>query len=36
LGVMEVASFVAINDNQRKFSEEAAQLVANKIFTKAS
>ena len=36
LGVMEVASFVAINDNQRKFSEESAQLVANKIFTKAS
>ena len=36
LGVMEVASFVAINDNQRKFSEESVQLVANKIFTKAS
>ncbi|HEX6226569.1 MAG TPA: GAF domain-containing protein [Chryseolinea sp.] len=36
LGVMEVASFVAFTDTQRKFSEESAQLVANKVFTKAS
>jgi putative methionine-R-sulfoxide reductase with GAF domain len=36
LGVMEVAAFAAISDNQRKFAEESAQLVANKIFTKAS
>ena len=36
LGVMEIASFAAFSDDQRKFSEESAQLVANKIFTKAS
>ena len=36
LGVIEVASFAAVSDTQRKFSEESAQLVANKIFTKAS
>ena len=36
LGVLEVASFVNITEAQRKFSEESAQLVANKIFTKAS
>lgn len=35
-GVMEIASFVALSDTQRKFSEESAQHVANKIFTKAS
>ena len=36
LGVIEVASFAAVSDTQRKFAEESAQLVANKIFTKAS
>src|SRR5688572_18061751 len=36
LGVLEIASFVNITEAQRKFSEESAQLVANKIFTKAS
>jgi hypothetical protein len=35
-GVMEIASFVAITTDQRKFAEEAAQLIAEKISTKAS
>ncbi len=30
-GVMEIASFTAINENQRKFAEESAQLLADKI-----
>lgn len=36
LGVMEIASFTAITEDQRKFVEESAQLIANKIFAKAS
>jgi methyl-accepting chemotaxis protein len=36
LGVLEIASFTAISTDQRKFSEESAQLIANKIFNKAS
>jgi methyl-accepting chemotaxis protein len=36
LGVMEIASFTNITEDQRKFSEEALQLMANKIYTKAS
>jgi hypothetical protein len=35
-GVMEIASFVTITTDQRKFAEEAAQLIAEKISTKAS
>lgn len=35
-GVMEIASFTAITEDQRKFAEEGAQLIANKIYTKAS
>jgi methyl-accepting chemotaxis protein len=31
LGVMEIASFTPIDENQRKFVEESAQLVADKI-----
>lgn len=31
LGVMEIASFAPLNDNQRRFVEESAQLAANKI-----
>ncbi len=34
LGIMEVASFTAITDDQRKFVEESAQLIADKITTK--
>jgi hypothetical protein len=30
-GVMEIASFTSISENQRKFVEEAAQLVADKV-----
>jgi putative methionine-R-sulfoxide reductase with GAF domain len=30
-GVMEIASFTPLNDNQRKFVEESAQLIADKI-----
>jgi hypothetical protein len=36
LGVMEIASFTPITDDSRKFSEEAAQLIANQIIHKAS
>ena len=36
LGVIEIASFTAISENERKFSEEAAQLIAKRINTKAS
>jgi hypothetical protein len=35
-GVMEIASFVAITADQRKFAEESAQLIAEKISTNAS
>lgn len=31
LGVMEIASFTPLNENQRKFVEESAQLVADKM-----
>jgi GAF domain-containing protein len=34
-GVIELASFTKINEDQRKFVEEAAQLVADKISIKA-
>ncbi len=36
MGVMEIASFTPISDDRRKFSEESAELIASKIFTKAS
>jgi len=36
LGVLEIASFTDISTDQRKFSEESAQLIAKKIFNKAS
>jgi hypothetical protein len=36
LGVMEIASFTPISEDSRKFSEEAGQLIANQITTKAS
>lgn len=35
LGIVELASFTRITDDQRKFVEEAAQLIADKISTKA-
>jgi putative methionine-R-sulfoxide reductase with GAF domain len=35
LGIIELASFTKVNDDQRKFVEEAAQLIADKISTKA-
>jgi methyl-accepting chemotaxis protein len=35
-GVMEIASFLAITTDQRKFAEEAAQQIAEKISTNAS
>ncbi|MBT1690272.1 GAF domain-containing protein [Dawidia soli] len=35
LGIVEIASFTNITEDQRKFVEEAAQLVADKISTKA-
>ena len=35
LGIIEVASFTNISEDQRKFVEEAAQLLADKISTKA-
>jgi methyl-accepting chemotaxis protein len=35
LGIFELASFAPINEDQRKFVEEAAQLLGNKISTKA-
>lgn len=35
-GVLEIASFVAITTDQRKFAEESAQLIAEKISNKAS
>lgn len=35
-GVLEIASFAAITDDYRKFSEESAELIANKFFTNAS
>ena len=34
-GVLEIASFHAITEDQRKFVEESAQLVAEKISTKS-
>lgn len=34
LGIIELASFTRINDDQRKFVEEAAQLIADKISIK--
>jgi methyl-accepting chemotaxis protein len=36
LGVIEIASFTAITEDQRKFVEESAQLIADKIFAKTS
>jgi methyl-accepting chemotaxis protein len=36
LGVIEIASFTPISEDQRKFTEESAQLIADKISTKAS
>ena len=36
LGVMEIASFTALNEDQRKFADEAGQLIANQVITKAS
>jgi transcriptional regulator with GAF, ATPase, and Fis domain len=36
LGVMEIASFASISEDQRKFTEESAQLVADKISNKTS
>jgi methyl-accepting chemotaxis protein len=36
LGVLEIASFTPISEDQRKFTEESAQLIAEKISTKAS
>ncbi len=36
LGVMEIASFTPISEDSRKFAEEAGQLIANQITTKAS
>ena len=36
LGVLEIASFTPISEDSRKFSEEAGQLIANQIITKAS
>ncbi len=35
-GVMEIASFVPISEDQRKFTEESAQLIADKISAKQS
>jgi len=35
LGIVEIASFTNVTEDQRKFVEEAAQLVADKISTKA-
>lgn len=35
LGIIELASFTAVSENQRRFVEEAAQLVADKISTTA-
>ncbi|HEY3402909.1 MAG TPA: GAF domain-containing protein [Ohtaekwangia sp.] len=34
-GVLEVATFTSINEDQRKFVEESAQLIADKISTQA-
>jgi hypothetical protein len=34
LGVMEIASFAPLNDHQRKFVEDSAQLIADKISSK--
>jgi len=36
LGVIEIASFTPISEDQRKFTEESAQLIADKILTNAS
>lgn len=36
IGVMEIASFSKISEDQRKFTEESAQLIADKISTKTS
>lgn len=35
LGVMEIASFTSFSEDQRKFAEEAVQLIAEKITSKA-
>jgi len=35
LGVMEIASFTTLTEDQRKFAEESAQLIAEKISTTA-
>jgi methyl-accepting chemotaxis protein len=34
LGMMEIASFTELTEQQRKFADEAAQLIAQKISTK--
>ena len=34
LGIIELASFTEVSEDQRKFVEEAAQLIADKISTK--
>ncbi len=36
MGVMEIASFTPISEDERKFSEESARLIASKIIIKAS
>jgi methyl-accepting chemotaxis protein len=35
LGIVELASFTEVSEDQRKFVEEAAQLLADKIATTA-
>lgn len=36
MGVMEIASFTPISEDERKFSEESARLIASKIIIKTS
>lgn len=36
MGVMEIASFAPISEDERRFSEESAKLIASKIIIKAS
>jgi len=36
MGVMEIASFTPISEDERRFSEESAKLIASKIIIKAS
>jgi GAF domain-containing protein len=35
LGIIELASFTPINEDQRKFVEEASQFIAEKISNRA-